>query len=280
MKARHVVLGGTGFIGKRLMERLQETGENCISLNSVDYDLTSEFVSEELSEQYKEGDHLIVLAALAPYRGVGTEIFDLNLAIAKNIKNSLNDKVRHITYLSTDGVYDRKIRYVTADTAPAPSTDYGKMHLAREIIFQKYCDRLAILRPTMVFGPDDPHNAYGPNRFIKTAILNSEIALFGKGEELRDFIELNELVTLIIKVSNSEYLGTLNLVSGQSVTFHDLAKTIVNFLPKTEIRFLPRSEQIFHREYVEPEICKAFGYSPVNIKTHIGKYLRNIHEKI
>ena len=49
------------------------------------------------------------------------------------------------------------------------------MHIKREEIITEYCDNrninLTIIRPTLVYGPGDTHNGYGPNKFIRD--LNS-----------------------------------------------------------------------------------------------------------
>ena len=41
----------------------------------------------------------------------------------------------------------------------------------------------ANLRPTLIYGTDDPHNSYGPNN-NRLATKNEDIILYGEGEEL------------------------------------------------------------------------------------------------
>ena len=57
----------------------------------------------------------------------------------------------------------------------------------------KFC----IVRPTLVYGPNDPHNGYGPNQFIRLAQSNKNITLFGKGEERRDHIHIKDVGKVI-----------------------------------------------------------------------------------
>ena len=59
---------------------------------------------------------------------------------------------------------------------------------------------LCIVRPTLVYGEGDPHNGYGPNRFIKL-IKKKPIELFGRGEELRDHVWIND-VSRLFKINN------------------------------------------------------------------------------
>ena len=37
-----------------------------------------------------------------------------------------------------------------------------------------------ILRPTLVYGPGDTHNGYGPNMFLRAVNSGENIDLFGK----------------------------------------------------------------------------------------------------
>ena len=100
--------------------------------------------------------------------------------MAKNISESINDKVAHILYVSSDAVYGARTFNVDEKSQLAPDSFYGEMHLAREKVFENFKDRIGILRPTLVFGKNDPHNAYGPNRFLRSALERNEITIFGK----------------------------------------------------------------------------------------------------
>ena len=76
------------------------------------------------------------------------------------------------------------------------------MHLKRENIFKKIGKKLTIIRPTLVYGPNDPHNGYGPNKFIRDAKKGNCINLFGKGEERRDHIFINDLTFMVYQIIN------------------------------------------------------------------------------
>ena len=74
------------------------------------------------------------------------------------------------------------------------SSLHGLMHLVREKILLNIAkNNLCILRPTLIYGEKDPHNGYGPNQFVRRAMKNFSIELFGKGEEKRDHIWVNDL---------------------------------------------------------------------------------------
>ena len=44
------------------------------------------------------------------------------------------------------------------------------MHVIRENYLKSlFLKKLCILRPTLIYGEGDPHNGYGPNKFIRLA---------------------------------------------------------------------------------------------------------------
>ena len=58
------------------------------------------------------------------------------------------------------------------------------MHLIKENVLKNYFnEKLCILRPTLIYGKKDPHNGYGPNKFLRKITSNQSIDLFGKGEK-------------------------------------------------------------------------------------------------
>ena len=277
---RCFVLGGGGFIGTRLINALKIRAFDFLAPRSHELDLTSFKSIEILQDLYQEGDHLIILASLNPYRGNDIGIFCKNLKIADNIMRSINNKIHHITYVSSDSVYSQFDRLVSDATPPSPSTLYGAMHISRELMFNEFSAKLAIVRPTMVVGPDDPHNAYGPNRFLKSSAENDEIVLFGRGEELRDYIEVNELANHLVDISVSCRTSAFNLVSGKSFNFYQIAQQIISYRPSTRIIFKPRVSEILHREYTQPKALNLLKNKTNTIDYHIEKLLGNANEGV
>ena len=102
------------------------------------------------------------------------------------------------------------------------------MHITRELMLKnKFEELLCILRPTLIYGPGDTHDGYGPNRFVGLAVKNKTLSIFGNGEEKRDHIFVEDLVKIIFKCIEKKALGILNLVSGKVYSFKYLAKLII-----------------------------------------------------
>jgi nucleoside-diphosphate-sugar epimerase len=127
------------------------------------------------------------------------------------------------------------------------------MHLAREIMLKQTLAKtpIAVLRPTLIYGAQDTHNSYGPNRLRRAAHKDGRITLFGAGEETREFIAVEDVVNLILLVVQHRSCGTLNLATGHPISYAALAKLVAaQFLPNIiEIVDTPRQNPITHRAF-------------------------------
>ena len=81
---------------------------------------------------------------------------------------------------------------------------------------------LAIVRPPLVYGPGDVSRSYGPAGFIKTALEHKPIVLWGEGDELREFLFVDDLARILAGLVNSDYAGVLNAATGQSHNFLEI----------------------------------------------------------
>jgi nucleoside-diphosphate-sugar epimerase len=86
-----------------------------------------------------------------------------------------------------------------------------------------------------------------------------KITLFGGGEETRDHIYIDDIVLLIDLVLRYRSGGALDLVTGRSIAFADLAKMVAaQFIDPVEIVTLPRQMPVTHRHYDVTGLSRAF----------------------
>src|SRR2546428_8601803 len=99
------------------------------------------------------------------------------------------------------------------------------MHRMRELMLASEANApVAVLRFTAIYGAGDTHNSYGPNRFLRQALGDGRIVLFGNGEETRDHLYVNNAVALILDIVSRGSIGTLNVATGGSTTFPAVAQ--------------------------------------------------------
>ena len=133
----------------------------------------------------------------------------------------------------------------------APDNLHGMMHAAREVMLAAYADcPLAIIRPTLVYGEGDPHNGYGPNRFLKTAQHNNMIQLFGNGEERRDHVFVEDVAELSSRMVLMGFDGSLNAATGKVYSFLEIANAVAHrSAHEIKIETLPRQGVMPHNGY-------------------------------
>src|SRR5204863_9896338 len=149
---------------------------------------------------------------------------------------------------------------ISEQTPAAPTDLYGAMHCMRELMLAAEAKGpLAILRLTAIYGPGDTHNSYGPNRFLRQALREGRIALFGNGEETRDHLHVDDAVDLMLLVIGHASSGLLNLASGSSVSFRNAAELIAAAAPRpVEIAASARQHPVTHRHFDITNLLRAF----------------------
>jgi len=269
---RVVVLGAGGFIGHEIADQLASSKISTLALGRKNIDLLSKDADAVLASLLKPSDVLVFVAALAPCKDLA--MLQDNLKMLEVVCNALqNTPVAHVVYVSSDAVYKDSIKPITESSCAEPASLHGVMHLTREIALrQSYAGPLAIVRPTLVYGLKDPHNGYGPNKFRRLAANGEPIVLFGEGEELRDHVDVEDVAALIYRVIVSRSRGIVNAVSGEVVSFRELAEFISDeFSPKVLVKNSPRTGVIPHGGF------RAFDNS-LALDTFVGFKFRSWRE--
>ena len=267
---RVVVVGAHGFIGRHLVSHWEAGGIAVLPLASTDLNLLATDAAAALTGMLRENDTVVFLAALTPDKGRGLDTFMDNLRMAGAATAAIEHvKPRHVVYISSDAVYSFDHPTVSETTPAEPVDLYGAMHRARELMFAQAAgmDRLAIVRPTLVYGYGDTHNSYGPNRLRRMARNDGKIKLFGHGEETRDHIWVEDLVRLLDQVVRRGSTGLLNAATGTSVSYSALARIVADlFDGPVAVEVQDRNNTISIR-YFDPSALKAafpdFAFTPL-----------------
>ena len=259
---RTVVLGAAGFVGAAAVRSLRGAGASVLALGRADLDLTAPGASDRLAGLLKPDDALVFVSAHAPCKNAAMLIE--NVRMAEAVCSALRSKpVAHLVYVSSDAVYRDSASPLVESSCAEPASPHGAMHLAREVLLRaEYPGPLAILRPTLIYGADDPHNGYGPNRFRRLAAQGQDIVLFGEGEERRDHVDVENVGELVCRIARSRSTGVLNAVSGEVASFRELAEfTAAQYSPRVAVRSSPRSGPMPHggyRPFDASAIAQAF----------------------
>lgn len=297
---RVLVTGGAGFIGSNLTIRLVEMGAsvtvvdnmlprlggNPFNLKDVIDRIHINFsdVRDEHSMDYlvKGQDLVFHLAGQVNHvDSIRNPIQDLDI----NCKGTLvllescrkYNKDARIIFAGTRGEYGSSVKLpVNEDHPTNPKGIYAVTNLTAEKMVLVYHDVHKIqgvcLRITNTYGPRHQmaHDEYGVlNWFIRKAIDDEIIPVFGDGRILRDFLYVDDLVECFLKVAacQNAYGEVFNVGTGSPISFIDLAKKIVEIAGSGKVAFTEFTKE---RKEVEPgdyytditKIKKVVGWKP------------------
>ncbi len=247
---RAVVLGAAGFVGAASVRHLRSAGIETLALGRAEVDLLAVGAAQVLRALLRPDDALVVVSAKAPCKNASMLVE--NVRMAEAVCTALKGlPLGQLVYVSSDAVYKDSADPLTESSCAEPGSPHGAMHLAREVLFRaEFGGPLALLRPTLIYGRDDPHNGYGPNRFRRLAAQGQGITLFGHGEERRDHVHVEDVAALVARLVQQRSYGVLNAVSGGVASFRELAEwTAAQFTPAVTITGTPRSGPMPHDGY-------------------------------
>jgi UDP-glucose 4-epimerase len=224
LPSRVVILGSGGFVGAACQQRLETLGIPVLALPRTELDLTYLNAGELLADLLRPEDSLLFVSAKAPVKNESMLIENLQMAsaVCHAVRKS---PVQHLVYISSDAVYADSDGLLSEKSCAQPGSLHGVMHLAREVMLENACQGpMCFLRPTLIYGTDDPHNGYGPNRFIRLAKAGEDILLFGEGEERRDHVWIQDVAELTCRVLCQQSSGILNIATGTVFSFREVAE--------------------------------------------------------
>jgi UDP-glucose 4-epimerase len=139
--------------------------------------------------------------------------------------------LERFVHASSSSVYgDRAAIPMREDALPQPVSPYGVTKMAAEQLGYLYSVNygvpVAAMRYFTVYGPRQrPDMAF--NRFIRAALRDEPIALYGDGEQTRDFTFVGDAVAATIAAAMRGVPGTAyNIGGGSRVSMNDVVKII------------------------------------------------------
>lgn len=265
---RIVLLGGAGFIGHHLAQKLRDSAEVIIvsrtlpreqdKVIGVTYWQGDCASSDFLREVILKDDYVVFLA----YNSVPKTSFDdplrdieENLPLAINLLNVVRDiPISRLLYVSSGGTvygHTEDTQPISEDHSTNPISPYGITKLAIEKYCQMYCQLfgvpLLIARPSNPYGPYQlPHRGQG---FVATAaakiLQKEEIVIFGEHGTIRDYLYIDDLIDAMICLLKADVkFGSIYNIGSQIginnlEVLSSIAKVLGIHFDEVKIKFLP-----------------------------------------
>jgi len=154
-----------------------------------------------------------------------------------------------VVFTGTRGQYGPAARLPVDETAPAnPKGIYELSNLTAEKIIQIYHEihgiDAVLLRLTNIYGPRAQmrHSQYGVvNWFVRLALDDQVIPIFGTGTIQRDFLYVDDCVEAILRAAATPAANgeILNVGVDQPTTFLELARLLVEICGSGSWQFAP-----------------------------------------
>ena len=142
--------------------------------------------------------------------------------------------------------YDWRYGYCSESVTPmAPSTLYGtckhSLNLMTSAFFEKHNISNAWGRIFYVYGPNEHKDRLVPS--VARALLQGEPAFCSSGQQVRDFLYVQDVAAAFVALLQSEVQGNVNIASGTPKSVRDLAFSVAAEIGRPDlIRLCAREE--------------------------------------
>ena len=249
-----IVTGGAGFLGSHLCDRLLAEGHHVICVDNLDTgtleniehirDPNFRFMLHDLIEHVEIEEpvdfvfHLASPASPIDYLRLPLHTLKVGsygthnaLGLAKRHRARFllastsevygdpqqhpqsEDYWGHVNPIGPRGVYDEAKRYAEALTMAYHRQQGVDTHIVR--IFNTYGPRMR------------PHDGRAIPTFVRQALQNVPITVFGEGQQTRSFCFVSDLIEGFLRLINSDQHEPVNIGNPGEFTILELAETII-----------------------------------------------------
>ena len=272
-----LITGGAGFIGSHLADALLERGDEVfiiddLSTGSVEniehlqshplfhyfFDtIMNRFLMAELIDRTEVVYHLAAAVGVRLIVESPVKTIETNVKGTEIVLEFASKKKKKVIIASTSEVYGKsnRIPFREEDDLVIGATDKGRWSyacsktldefLALSYWREKHCPTI-VVRLFNTVGPRQT-GQYGMviPRFVKQALGNSPITVYGTGKQSRCFTWVGDVINVLIQLpQKSQAVGRVfNVGNTQEISIHDLAQLVKAMTGSaSDIEFVPYDE--------------------------------------
>ena len=232
-----LLLGGTGFIGKVLLNKLEQYHSTKIMIHSTNLQTTAQKFKGDILNKKSFFDEIrndeTIINLLGQLTANESDCIKSNILGGLNLLNSCIDKkIRQIILISSINVYGQNLKRSSKETDPSnPASNYGKIKMITEEMYKNFSEtygiNVTVLRLAGIYGPNG--NSGFLTQIIKS-IKNKNIIpiCYNNGEQQRDMLYIDDAIDCILNTLNSEPRGfnIFNISSGNRYSMNELISMI------------------------------------------------------
>ena len=247
-----LITGGAGFIGSHIVELLSKTKNeivvydkliphSSIKSSSIKY-IKGDLLEQKLLEKSLKGIAVVIHMA---------SLIEVNDSVKNPLKFTENNIVgtvhlleamrksgtKRIIFSSSATVYGQPKKLPLTEKSPVLCANpYGATKIAAENMIRSYHlihgFDATILRYFNPYGPGENHQpeTHAIPNIIKAALNNTAIPLYWQGQQVRDFIYIEDLARAHIEVLNLEGWNVFNVGTGKGAKIIDILNIVSEIL--------------------------------------------------
>lgn len=290
------VIGGSGFIGSHVVDKLIEAGHEVTILDvmkshrndirHIYIDITD--LSKTTVALTGAYDAVYMLAAMADVNDVyknPVETGHVNiLAVANVLEAARRNEIGRVILASTVWVYETAIETNVNENACLLPSRVNHVYTASKIAAELYCysyqklynQQFTILRYGIPYGPR-ARDATVIAIFVRRALNGEAITIMGDGSQYRNFIYVEDLargnVATLKDVAKNQ---TYNLGGIRPVTIREVAETVKKLVGNVDIEYREARAGDYEGKIVSTEKAnKELNWQPrVDLEEGVTQYIQ------
>lgn len=283
-----LVTGGSGFIGRHLVNVLLSLNKKVVILDNLSTSLDRTI---PLGATLVPGDvrnlRVVIKAAkgaelifhMAANASGTVSVNDARLDFETNamgtcniLEAALSAGTKRFVYVSSASVYGRPQRFPMDEQHPTrPFVPYGASKLAGELcclsFFKTYGLPVLIARPFCVYGPgENPKLALVEvSRYLRWHLNHRPIQIVGEmDQKTRDFVHVSDTIHGLLLIADKADAGEIfNLGSGEEVSMRELTEVVSSVTGRTAtVTELSDITEDTYRLVADISKIRSLGYVP------------------
>lgn len=299
-----LVTGAAGFIGSQLAHKLWKDGNELFMIDNFSYgsednlvfkdcDFRSQIIRMDIRDREAVNDlyageffdYVYHVAGITPLPDCQTnpaEAVEVNVVGTVNILEAGRKfGVGKIIFASTSAVYENNTDFPSVEGhVESPSLIYPNTKYTAECFCHAYADiygmNITCLRFANVYGPHlDCLRTQPPvvGYLIREFYYDRPPILHSTGEQRRDFVYVDDLTDLAVKVQKGTGYDVVNVSTNRTYSINELAEVVARLMGKEHLvpQYVPSDN--YWKKY--PDLYKgAYTISEEALEREVGKYTR------
>ena len=308
---RILVTGGAGFLGSHICDRLVAQGHDVICLDNLftsqktniahllskpNFEFIRHDVTHPIHLEVDEIYNAACPAAPGHYQYNPIKTMKTSVLGAINMLGMAKRCRAKILQFSTSEVYGDPTEHPQTESYRGNVNpigiracyDEGK-RAAETLFFDYHRSNKVNIRVVRIF------NTYGPrmhpfdgrvvSNFIRQALLNQDITIYGEGQQSRSFCFVDDLVEVIIRMMNGpdDFIGPVNIGNPHEFTIKQLAEMVLS-ISGSRGKLIKKPMPEDDPSQRKPDITlakKHLGWEPgVQLKDGLTKTIAHFRENV